>query len=169
MLKSLKQSFTLVEMLISISLFSIIIIFLYDTLDLNQKTNKFFLDKLNESQVEIKLKKILFSDILNANKASIKVFEQKNKNFILTMQSKNIYHDKFYPYITYIVSKKNRLLRIEHQKKYQNDKMNFNDDKLFIDILEENIKLFQVIKSKNNITFILQKKDEKTIYLLIKL
>jgi prepilin-type N-terminal cleavage/methylation domain-containing protein len=162
-----KKSFTLIEMLISISLFGIIIVFLYDTLELSQKSNQFFTEKIELSQKEINIKKVLFNDIINAS--IINIFEDKNKNFIITMKSKNIYHKAFYNYITYIVSKKNNLLRIEHKHKYNKGKNSLRTDDKYIDIVLKDIEIFKVIKNTKEIIIAFKTKNKDTTYLLIKL
>jgi len=164
-----KKSFTLIEMLISITLFSIIIIFLYDTLDLSKKANKFFYSKLELSKEQVKLKKLFFEDIINSDKNTIIIHEDKNKNSILSMKSNNIFHNNFNNYITYFISKENNLLRIEHKKMYKT-KNNFRNNKQFIDKVLKKIDLFKVKKIANKeIVISIKSKKVTKMYLLLKL
>ena len=159
-----KSSFTLIEILISIVLLSIIIIFLYQTLDISQKSNKFFAKKVDQKIKITTLKKILFKDILLSTKEKVKnnITIDKQENNILQLYTSNTYHNAFYNYITYMVSKKNNLLRIESKVKF--DKYKLIDDFFdvaYVDTLIKNVKKFKVInRNKNQYAIYLKVKDE---------
>ncbi len=91
-----KRSFTLIEILISIVLMVIIILFLYQALDITQKSNEFFTNKLSKQENKTKIKKVLFSDIIYSESNNTQLIEDKNKNTILQMKSSNTYHDSFF-------------------------------------------------------------------------
>ena len=76
----MKKSFTLVEVIISITLFAIIVLFLYETLDGTKKSNQFFNDKLVQKQDTNSIKKILFMDFIHElDDGSIKI-DKDNTN-----------------------------------------------------------------------------------------
>jgi len=159
-MKNIKRSFTLIEVIISITLFSIIIIFLYSTLNITQRSNQVFKDELNKNIDKEDIKFIFFEDLINS-KNKIKIYEDKDKNTILTFSTNNTFHNPFYTNITYLLGRKNNLLRIESNIKYDSKKIyQFKDNEnRYIDKLVENIKLFRVYQDDKN-------KKKYTIYIL---
>ncbi len=55
-----KKAFSLAELIVAIALFSIIIFFLYSSLDMGEKTNRYFSDKLEKTVTSNELKKYFF-------------------------------------------------------------------------------------------------------------
>jgi hypothetical protein len=162
-----KQSFTLIEVLISIVLLLIIVVFLYQTLDISQKSNKFFHDKLVEQTNKTNVRDIFFMDILYLN-SSISTSNDKNKNTIFSFQTSNTYHNAFYENITYLVSKNNNLLRIESKKKFDKNKLYDFFDTAYIDTIASNIDKFKVIKKANKqYAIYLKFKDESDMMFVL--
>ncbi len=162
-----KKSFTLLEVLISISLFIIIVIFLYKTLDIGEKSNKFFYQKLEEQITKADIKEIFFKDILSSYEKDIDI---KKENMIFSFKSSNTYHNAFYKNITYLVSKKNNLIRIESQKVFNKDKLYDKFfSKAFIDIIANDVMKFKVIKKdKKEYAIYLKFKDESDMMFVLK-
>jgi hypothetical protein len=153
-----KKSFTLVEVLISIVLLSIIVIFLYQTLDMNEKSNKFFHLKLSIKKNKIKIKKLIFYDIIYSK--TVEISEDKNNNTILKLYTTNTYHNSFFLNTAYLLSKENNLLRIESKRVFNSKKI---DDDFFeyayIDNIASNVLQFKIIQ---------RDKKEYSIYMKFK-
>jgi prepilin-type N-terminal cleavage/methylation domain-containing protein len=167
----MKKSFTLIEVLISITLLSIITIFLYNTLDLSQKSNKFYSNKLDKYSKKSNIKKLFYEDILNCNKKNIKIYEDRNKNSIISFKTSNTFHNPFYNNVTYILSKEKELLRIQSMNIYNKKKLikfKYEDNK-YIDIVQNNIKIFKVILNNGKIIFFIKDNKEEKRYISIKL
>ena len=162
-----KKSFTLVEILISISLFSIIILFLYQTLDMTKKSNTFYSTKLDIKKNENSIKKIIFLDLIHKSKDinSTKTTLDKEKNSIFQIKSANIYHNPFYENITYMVSKEKNLLRIESFDTFDRGKLTENFfNKSYIDTLDSNITKFKaIVQNDKKIVFYLEKDNNQKI------
>ncbi len=160
----MKKSFSLIELLIAITLFAFILTSLYQSLDISQKSNSFFSSKVKYIINENKIKKIFLEDILESS-GKILLSRDKNKNTILQLETSNMYHNVFFKYVTYILSKKGNLIRIESLAKFDIKKL--NDDffkNSYSDIVSKKIKSFQVLKFKNKkkIFSIIIKKKNKT-------
>jgi len=142
-----KSAFTLIEILISIVLLVIIVIFLYQALDITTKSNKFFSQKLVLLKDKIKIKKIFFADVIYSESNAIKITPNKDNNSILQFKTSNTYHNSFYNHITYFISKESNLIRIESKIKFNTNKL-YDDffDTAYIDIIASNINKFKVIK-----------------------
>lgn len=156
-----KKAFTLIEIVVSITIFSIVLIFLYQSLDISKKFNKTYSNHLDKYLSISYLEKLIYEDIFETT-GSISIDEDKNKNTILKIKnSNNTFHYPFNSHITYLLSKENNILRIESNTKYEKDKidMNFlNNENTYIDIVAKNIKKFLVLENKKN-------KNGFTIYL----
>jgi len=152
------------EILISITLFSIIILFLYGTLDITQKSNLFYSKQLEVKQENNRLEKIIFSDLINMKlDGTVVITEDKNKNNIITFQSNNSYHNPFYKNITYLITRENNLVRIESKDIF--DSLKLEDsffDYSYIDILKKNIKKMKIHKGEK-INFYIEFENKKKL------
>jgi len=164
------KAFTLIEMIISVTLFSIIIVFLYQTLDITQKSNKIYKKELWKIEKLQDIKILFFEDILNST--NLNILKDKNKNAILRFNSSNTFHNSFYTNILYIVSKENNLLRIESKIKYSKKTKTeyLQNENRYIDIIQKNVKIFNVYhneKKKNTYTIYLKLENEKELILSV--
>lgn len=147
-----KKAFTLIETIISITIFSIVLVFLYQSLDLSKKFNKTYSKHL-ENYLSINyLEELIFEDILET-KGSIDISgEDKNKNTIMIIKnSNNTYHYPFNKYITYLVSQKNNLIRIESNKEFKKTDLKsdfYDDDNTYIDIVANKVDKFLVLENQ---------------------
>jgi len=162
-MKNIKKAFTLLEVLISITLFSIIVIFLFQSLDISQKSNNFYSNQLELKQNDNSLKKMFFLDFVHNDSNITAPFDSEN-NSILTFKSSNTYHNPFYNYITYFVSKESNLIRIESKEKFENNKLSdMFFDTCYIDIVAKDIIKFKLDKKKKSI-YIKQKEKEDILF-----
>ena len=163
----MKKSFTLLEVVISITLFMILLIFLYKTLDQTKYSNKQFTDYTENIKYKNDLNDIFLEDILeSSSKIDIKL--DNDKNSLLRFESLNSYHNSFFNHITYMISSNNKLIRIQSR-----DKFNFGETQIgfynyaYIDILLEDIEYFEVqesvIKTNKNYVFIIKQKNKERI------
>jgi len=161
-----KKSFTLIEILISISLFSIIILFLYQSLNMMTNSNAFYSKKLDTKQKENNIKKILFLDIINKelNSSDVVFLKDRDENSILNFKTTNTYHNPFYQNITYMVSSNKNLLRIESKNKFEKEKLNdVFFDTSYIDIIDQNISKFKANQQNEKISIYIQKLNKDKI------
>lgn len=156
-----KKGFTLVEVMVSITIFSIVIVFLYQSLNLSKTFNQTFKRHLNNHISMYDLEKIIFEDILET-KGEISIKTDKNNNTIFQItQSNNTYHDPFNKYITYLLSNNNKLIRIESKDEFNTTSSisQFLDkDDVYIDIIAKDITKFKVLSN-------IQNADAFTIYI----
>lgn len=159
-----KKAFTLVEILISITLFSIIVLFLYQTLDMTKKTNSFYSEKLTQLEENNRIKKIFFLDFIYKKDVDIVIDRDREQNSLLHFSSSNTYHNPFFTNITYMVSREKNLLRIESKEKF--DKRLLNDkffENSFIDIMYSDVEKFEVVKSDSKVSFYIKKTNEDKV------
>lgn len=147
-------------------MFFLIIVFLYKTLDITKKSNDFFSSKVTNILNDNTLKKIIIEDI--SESSIVESISDKNKNTILQLQTSNMYHNIFFKHVTYFISKKKNLIRIESLKKF--DKTKLEDEffeSTFIDILISEVQSFEVSQLNGNKSSfsVMIKKDKNNISL----
>lgn len=159
----MKKAFTLLELIISITLFMIIVVFLYKTLDQTKYSNNLFFNKQELLKQSNYLHNIFLEDIAEAS--SITVIYDKNKNAIVKIVTDNSYHNSFFNNITYILGATNKLVRIESMKTFNTE---LKDDDFyqnsFIDILLEDIEYFDVKNMQINYNFIIKQFNKNRIF-----
>jgi hypothetical protein len=140
------------EILVSVAIFSIVIVFLYKSLNMTQKGNIFFNKQVAFSQDILNFKMILTKDILNSTKIDDTNIYKRYKNLKFKLKSSNTYHKNSFQNIAYIVSKKGNLLRVESKKSFSLDDVFFQN--AFIDIVLKDVKSFEIIDKNQKNVFI---------------
>lgn len=160
----MKKSFTLLELLISITLFMIIVVFLYKTLDQTKHSNKLFSNKQEVLKESNHLHNIFLEDV--AETSSVTVTYDKNKNAIIKIVTHNTYHDAFFNNVTYLINSSKELIRIESKIVFEHlqpiEETFFNDS--FIDVLLEDVEYFDVKNSGDNYAFVIKQKNKERVF-----
>lgn len=160
----MKKSFTLLELLISITLFSIIVVFLYKTIDQTKYSNNLFSDKEQALKESNHLHNIFLEDI--AESSNITISSDKNKNSIVKIVTNNTYHNAFVNNITYLINSSKKLVRVESYQAFnelQPMTLDFEANS-YIDILLEDIEFFELKNSGVSYNFLLKQKDRDRIF-----
>jgi len=117
-MKRFRTAFTLIEMLISITIFSIMMLYLYKTYSSLNISNDNLKIEVNKIQKIDKIRKLVFLDFtLALNKGTVSVDNRDKDEDFVFFQSAHSVHRRFNPYITYIVKEKH-LYRLESLKKF---------------------------------------------------
>jgi len=151
-MKLSKSAFTLIEMLISVSILSIMIIFLYKSYaDLNNSNIIFMKEKERIKKYQA-IKKVLFLDFTK-KLSDIKILNQDTDIDIVFFKTSNSLHKRYDPYIGYVVNN-GILYRLESLKEITRYPLP-NDIDFTVDKIGK-VKLFRVYKkskkSKDNTT-----------------
>ncbi len=107
-----RTAFTLIEMMISISILSVMMIFLFQTYSSLNKSNSFYKEKAQLIQTQQLKKRVVYMDFSLALYKSVQILKQDKKEDIVFLQSSNSLHARFNPYIAYIL-KDEKLYRLE--------------------------------------------------------
>lgn len=163
----MRKAFTLIEMMVAISILSIIIIFLYESYASLNMSNKFYKKELHTIKNKQLKKRVLYLDFSLAFSKSVKILNQNNKIDIVFLQSKNSMHKKYNPYIAYII-KNSKLYRLESLRKFKSFPLSI-DTKFSAEYFGE-IENFRAYKSKSDESYLLhiKFKDEDDIFLKMK-
>jgi len=105
----LKKAFTLIEIIISIFLFSIVMLFLYKTTSNLRLSNKNLKQNYNKNSNLNKTIYLLKNDIISTS--SIKIKNEKQK---LTLKTTSSIHNNTNPTVIWKLLKNNSLIRVEN-------------------------------------------------------
>lgn len=160
----MKKSFTLLEVVISITLFMIVIVFLYKTLDQTKFSNMKFSQKEEAFRLTNDLYNIFLEDVLESS--SVKIETTKDKNTIVKLITSNTYHNPFFNNVTYLIGSNDKLVRIESSESFKNAETPYDFyEASFIDILLDNIEFFEVQEDKEGLLFSFQQKNKERVFL----
>ena len=159
----LKKAFTLLEVVISITLFMVLIVFVYKTLDQTKHSNEIFEKQTKSIKDSNRLYNIFLEDVAESLQIETITYD-RDKNARLVFTSNNTYHNPYYLNITYLVSSNDKLVRIESKDKFKfaNTSYEFYEN-AYVDILLENIEYFDIKKDKNQYVFAIKQKDKKRV------
>lgn len=159
----MKKSFTLLEVVISISIFSILLLFIYKVLNETNLTNHKFEQHIKNESDNNQLYTIVTEDFLESI-GKITIDKDQYNNSIVTFSSNNTYNNSFYTHITYIVSNEKNLLRVESKTPFS--KKNLNNSFLqnsYIDIIASKVESFKLYKQENKYMFYIYNEDKSRI------
>jgi len=163
----MKKAFTLIEMLISISILSIMMIFLYKSYASLNSSNNLLKDELVKMKQQELKKKVLFLDFSMLLNNKVDILNQGYKENIVFMQSSNSIHNRINPYITYIV-KDSVLYRLESLEQFYESELRFDNE--FVYDKFGKVNSFKVYQSKDkNTSFLIDIdfKNEEDILLKV--
>jgi len=140
-----RSAFTLIELLISVSILSIMMVFLYKSYSTLNISNKIYSKELNNIQSHQIKKKVLFSDFSLIIDKDIRILNQDRHTDVVFFKSSNSIHKRYNPYIAYI-AKNEKLYRLESLKELKEYPLS-SDDLFDIDYFGE-INDFRVYQSK---------------------
>lgn len=168
-----RAAFTLIELLISISILSILMLALYKAYDALNISNKIYKEKSNKIEISSLKKRTIYLDFALASKSdsnsTIKYLDRQRNKDIVSFQSSHSIHKRYMPYITYI-TKYDKLYRLETLHKI--DEFPFSSD-IIADIDElgevEKFKVFESKKDKSSYLIDLRFKGSEQILLKVKI
>lgn len=164
----MRKGFTLIELMISIVILSIIMVFLYKSYaELNAQNKKYEQVSSEIKKFEL-IKEMLFLDISLSKSKSMTIIHLDPKEDIVFFQSAHSIHDRIHPYIGYIV-KDQKLYRIESLRPLKSYPIESNID-FDIDLLGdvENFRLYPAISSKEEYLADISFKQKQRILIKIK-
>ena len=108
----MRKAFTLIELMVSIAILSIIMLFLYKTYAQLNISNKIYASKVQEMQKYERIKKSLYLDLSVAKFGTVQTLNQDKKVDIVFMQTSHSLYKRVMPNVAYVVKEK-KLYRLE--------------------------------------------------------
>ncbi len=141
-----RRAFTLIELMISIMILSVLMLFLYKSYtDLN-KANKTYAKAVEELHDASLVKQTLYLDILLSSKKSVLVTHESSKYDFVSFSTEHSLHRLIKPYVAYVVKDTN-LYRVESNKEI-NTSIISREQPIIVDRIGD-IKKFKIYPSKN--------------------
>jgi prepilin-type N-terminal cleavage/methylation domain-containing protein len=155
--------FTLLEMMIAITVFSVVMLFLYKSLATLEKSNSFYGERLDQVTRAQRAVKTLYLDLSLSLPGKGQILPQEKSHDVVIMQTSNVMHQRFMPYVAYLVRDRH-LYRVEspHVLRYPID----SDEDLIVDDLGA-VRTFRLYKNATH--FLLQLQLEDSDELLMKI
>lgn len=145
MIKQRSKAFTLVEVLISITLLSLVLMALYKSADILRDSNLHLFKHLEKSSNTLKGSKTLYMDLMHAEDNISIVTEEKLHRLIIEHTTHSLYGQGAAK-VTWLVAKEdNALLRVEGG--------NYSiplrgEQRVEVDMVAKDIEIFKIYKSK---------------------
>jgi len=139
------KAFTLLEVLISITLLSLVLMALYKSADILRDSNLHLFEYLKKSTNTLKGSKTLYMDLMHADHNISINTEEKLHRLTIENTSNSLYGQSQAKVVWLVYKEDNTLLRIEGGK--YNMPLR-NEQKVEIDVIAKNIELFKIYKSK---------------------
>jgi len=139
------RAFTLIEVLISITLLSLVLMALYKSADILRNSNLHLFKYLQKSSNSLKGSKTLYMDLMHADYNITINSEKKFHRLTIENTTHSLYGQGQSKVVWLVHKNENTLLRLEGGK--YNLPLR-NEEKVEVDVIAENIKLFKIYKSK---------------------
>ena len=162
----MKKAFTLLEVVISISIFMVMILFMYKALDDTKISNNKFVEYINKDLNINDIYQIVSEDVMEKT-SDIALLEDRDKNSLFFFETKNSYHDPFYTNVLYM-NIEDKFIRIESLNQINPKEFSYEVlEDAYIDVLFEKVNSFKAIKDTTNKKiniFIELKNKEKIVF-----
>lgn len=155
-----RTAFTLVEVLISITLLSLVLMALYKSADILRDSNLHLFKHLEKSTNTLKGSKTLYMDLMQGdNNISINS-EEKFHRLTINSTTNSLYGQGLAKVVWLVYKEENTLLRVEGGSYTFPLK---NEERVEIDVIAKNMQLFKIYKSKtkNKILAMIQIKGQE--------
>jgi prepilin-type N-terminal cleavage/methylation domain-containing protein len=158
-----RAAFTLIEVLISIALMGLILPALYSSVDLLRDSNSQLFDYLQKSKKEIRATQTLYLDIASSdgnltltNGEFDRLCMESTKNSLYGLDSAKV--------CWLVLKREHTLIRAEGSIYHLPLK---EEERVEVDPVMQQIKLFDIYWSKDKVVVILQQKDQKPVTFMI--
>ena len=141
-----RGGFTLIEMLISVSILAIMMTFLYKSLELLDFSNKKYGKKVEQLKTARSLKQMLYLDLSLSVYGTLEIENLEKEFDNIFLQTTNSIHNRIQTYVSYVVAKKH-IYRVESLKKIELPLR--GDEDADVDDLGE-VQVFRVYNSKTH-------------------
>jgi prepilin-type N-terminal cleavage/methylation domain-containing protein len=161
----MRKAFTLIEMMISISILSILMLFLYKSYAELNRSNTTYTQVVKDLQKQELIKKILYLDVSLASQVTI--IHRDRKKDVVFLQTNHSLHKRIIPYVAYILKGK-RLYRLESLRNFKGYPLDAGSDFVVDDLGEATLFRMYKGKTKKNL-FVLHVKLKKQEDILLKI
>ena len=138
----MRKAFTLIELMISIAILSIMMLFLYRSYAMLNRSNQLLSQEGKVIAKKELLKKVIYLDFTLA--MSVSVLNQSKTEDVVVLQTGHSLHQRFHPFVAYII-KDAKLYRIESLRPIKSYPLSVESE-FVTDFLGE-VEIFRTYKS----------------------
>jgi len=155
-----RTAFTLIEVLISITLLSLVLMALYKSADILRHSNLHLFKYLEKSTHSLKGSKTLYMDLMQADYNITINSDEKFHRLTINRTKDSLYGQDVAKVVWMVYKEENTLLRLEGGAYHIPLK---NEEHVEVDVIAKHIKLFKIYKSKkkNKILAMIQIKGQE--------
>ena len=160
-----RKAFTLIEVLIAIALMGLILVPLFNVVEMMRNSNEQLLNALDKSTQITKATKVLFQDIM-ASDGNFTIKKDEMSRFCMEETTNSLYELPVAKVCWLVLKEKNTLIRVEGNSY----KLPLgSEDRVEADKIMSNIEIFDVYreKGKDKVLVVLQQKDKEPISFLV--
>lgn len=158
-----RKAFTLIELLVTIALSGIIIVALFSIVDIMQDSNKQLFQYLQKSKQISKSIKVLYLDILGSD-GNITITKDDFSRLCIESTTNSLYGLSMAKVCWVVLKEKKELARVEGNSYNLPIGM---EEKVEVDIIMNDMTLFDLYYQKDKILVLLQQKDKEPVSFLI--
>jgi hypothetical protein len=153
-----------VELILSIAIFSIIALYIYQAINTAKNSNDIHLKRLSEDKREQKITTLFYNDLFSQTNIYAAANITNEAEFdVFYLRARNSIHAMINPYIAYFV-KDNALFRIE-SKAFEKIPLTYESvERVKVDKLLSNVTLFRIYENKNSYLISYKNEDKLTSF-----
>ncbi|MDR1007556.1 MAG: prepilin-type N-terminal cleavage/methylation domain-containing protein [Campylobacteraceae bacterium] len=146
----MKRAFTLLEVIISIAIFALMAIYMYQSINVVTISNGFYERKYSDDERTDKVRRLFYNDLFLQTNVYANATINRNGDFdIFYLHTKNSIHAMTSPYVTYFVND-GALFRVESQVR-ETVPLNYQAvERVKVDKLFDNVTLFRIYENRNS-------------------
>lgn len=158
-----RKAFTLLEVLISITLMGIVIVALFSTVDMLQDSNKQLSEHLKKSKTISKAVKVLYADLMDSD-GNITIQKEEMSRVCIAKTRHSLYALSEAKVCWVVLKEGNTLVRIEGNDYHL---PLLEDEKVEINPVMSEMKLFDLYHEKDKVLVLLQQKGKEPISFML--
>ena len=163
----MKKAFTLIEIVVSIVIFSLISIYMYQAINTTSKTNDIYETRYKEKERFVKVEELFYDDIFLQTDIYSEANISNNDDFsTFRLQTKNSIHSMINPHVTYFVND-NSLFRIESHEFYDIPLTYANIENVKVDKLLSDVTLFRIYEEDNSYLISYEQNNKLTTFMIV--
>jgi prepilin-type N-terminal cleavage/methylation domain-containing protein len=159
-----KRAFTLIEIVVSIAIFSIIAVYMYQAINTMQKSNELNSMHYSEDTKKQKIIRLFYNDIFSKTDIYAAANITNSDEFdIFRLRTKNSIHAMINPHVVYFVND-NSLYRIESRETENIPLSHDSAQRVKSDKLLDNVTLFRVNANRNSYIISYESSEKFTMF-----
>ncbi|MDR2635291.1 MAG: prepilin-type N-terminal cleavage/methylation domain-containing protein [Campylobacteraceae bacterium] len=146
----MKRAFTLLEVIISIAIFALIAVYMYQSINVVTIGNSFYERKYTDDERTDKVRRLFYNDLFLQTDVYANAAINQNGDFdIFYLHTKNSIHAMTSPYVAYFVND-GALFRVESKAREIMPPNYQVAERIKVDKLFDNVTLFRIYENQNS-------------------